>query len=258
MHSLSAALWAEWMKTRRSRVVWLAFAAFSLLPFIGGFFMVLLGNPEAAANAGLMAQKAKLLSGQADWPSFLSIICQGIAVGGMIVFGFIASWLFGREHADRTLKDILALPTPRWAIVAAKYLLFLLVGLALSAGIFGEALLVGYALNLPGGARSILISGAQTYFIAAALTIIICFPVAFFAHLGKGYLSALGFVLLSLMLAQVVAVAGAGPWFPWSVPALYAGTAGTTNQPVTAWSYVIVIATSLAGAAATFWIWQKD
>ncbi|MEV0143917.1 MULTISPECIES: ABC transporter permease [unclassified Nonomuraea] len=33
----------------------------------------------------------------------------------------IAIWLFGREFSDHTAKDLLALPTSRTAIVAAKF-----------------------------------------------------------------------------------------------------------------------------------------
>src|SRR5210317_1575427 len=100
MSDWSSALWAEWMKVRRSRVAWLTFVAFSLLPLIGGFFMILLKNPDAASNVGIMSQKAKLISGQADWPSYFDLLSQGIALGGLIVFGFLTSWIFGREHAD--------------------------------------------------------------------------------------------------------------------------------------------------------------
>jgi ABC-2 type transport system permease protein len=37
------------------------------------------------------------------------MLAQGIAIGGLFVFGFIMSWIFGREYTDRTMKDLLAL-----------------------------------------------------------------------------------------------------------------------------------------------------
>lgn len=256
MQNLAPAFWAEWMKVRRSRVTWLIFAAFFLLPFIGGFFMLLLKNPEAASNAGIVGQKAKLLSGQADWPSYFSMLSQGVALGGLIVFGFMTSWIFGREHADRTLKDLLALPTPRANIVLAKYMTLAGVCAVLTVSIFGVALLVGAAIGLPGWTQDVFQDFTRVYFIAGGLTILMSFPVAFFAHWGKGYLSALGFVIFSMMLAQIVAVAGYGAWFPWSIPSLYSGMAGPDHQFLTLANLSIVLATSLAGVLATLARWQ--
>ena len=255
MDKLRAALWAEWIKVRRSRVVGVTFLAFSLLPFIGGFFMILMKNPEAGKNAGIMNQKAQMLTGTADWPTFLSLITQGMAVGGLIIFGFAAAWVFGREHADRTMKDLLALPVPRGAIVLAKFLAFSFVCLAMGIGIFGEALLVGKLVEIPGWSQPVFSSFARVYFTTTFLTIALSFPVAFFAHWGKGYLSALGFVIFSMVMAQIVAVAGLGPWFPWSIPALYSNIEGAGSQigPV---SFFIVLATGAAGLAATLWRWR--
>ena len=256
MSTLTAALWAEWMKVRRSRVAWLTFVGFSILPFIGGFFMILLKNPEAASNVELLNQKAKLLSGEADWPSYFSLISQGVALGGLIIFGFLTSWIFGREYADRTLKDLLALPTPRSSLVLGKYLILFLACLTLATGIFLEALLVGYAVSLPGWTNAWFINATQVYFSTALLTILMCFPVAFFAHWGKGYLAALGFVIFSMIMAQVVAAAGLGMWFPWSIPALYSGMAGVEYQVLNFWNISIVALTSLAGVLATLGRWK--
>lgn len=257
MNNLFAAFWAEWMKVRRSRVVLVTFLAFSLLPLIGGFFMILMKDPQAAKDAGIMGQKAEMLTGTADWPTFLSFISQGIAVGGLIVFGFVTSWIFGREHADRTLKDLLALPTGRGAIVLAKYLAFTLVCVSMTIGIFGEALLVGKLVVIPGWTREVFSSFAKIYFISALLTIVLSYPVAFFAHWGKGYLSALGFVMFSMILAQVLGVIGFGPWFPWSVPALYSGSAGAGQQVIPAVGFALVLITGLAGMGGTLWRWHS-
>lgn len=257
MNRLGAALWAEWIKVRRSRVVLVTFVAFSLLPLVGGFFMILMKDPEAAKKAGLMGQKAEMLTGSADWPTFLLLICQGIAIAGLIIFGFMASWIFGREHADRTLKDLLALPTSRAVIVLAKFLVFSLVCLAMGIGIYAEAWAVGKWVDIPGWTGEIFRSFTKAYFITGLLTIVLSYPVAFFAHLGKGYLSALGFVIFSMLMAQVVAVIGWGDVFPWSIPALYSGMTGTGQQTISFMSCSIVLITGLAGVAGTLWRWRS-
>jgi ABC-2 type transport system permease protein len=115
---------------------------------MAGVFMILLGNPSLAVQAGILNQKAKLLTGQPDWPSFMGMITQGVAVGGLLVFGFLTSWLFGREYADQTMKDLLALPVPRFQIMLAKFLVLAGLCLLLSVGILLEGLAIGTLLKL--------------------------------------------------------------------------------------------------------------
>ncbi len=251
MRNLAQAVTVEVLKARRSRVSIFSALGFALLPLVGGFFMIVLKDPELAQRVGLISAKARMLAGAADWPTYLELLAQALAVGGIILFGFVASWVFGREYADRTAKDLLALPTPRAAIVAAKFVVIalwsaLLVILVLLLG-FGIGALIGLAQASP----PLLLHGALTIVIAALLTIALVTPVAFFASAGHGYLAPLGFVFLMLLLAQVVAVAGWGEYFPWSIPALLA-----QGEPLGASSYVIVAATCAVGFAAT-WLWWE-
>src|SRR5699024_1298166 len=44
---------------------------------------------------------------------YINLHAQMIAVGGIFVFGFVTSWIFGREYADKTVTDLLALPYSR-------------------------------------------------------------------------------------------------------------------------------------------------
>ena len=73
------------------------------------------------ASLGLAGAKAQLAGVTADWPGYLALLGQTVAVGGFLIFGMTVIWIFGREFSDRTAKDLLALPTSRIAIVAAKF-----------------------------------------------------------------------------------------------------------------------------------------
>jgi ABC-2 type transport system permease protein len=48
MKGLRAALWAEALKARRSRMPLVTALGFCLAPLMGGFFMVVLKDPERA------------------------------------------------------------------------------------------------------------------------------------------------------------------------------------------------------------------
>ncbi len=121
MNAFLAAFWAETLKARRSRLALGITAAFLILPLVGGLFMVILKDPEQARAMGLISMKAQLAGGVADWPTFFSILLQGTAVGGVMLFSFVTAWVFGREFSDHTVKELLAIPAPRWSIVAAKF-----------------------------------------------------------------------------------------------------------------------------------------
>src|SRR4051794_27608721 len=115
-----AALWAEALKARRSKVPWLTALGFSLAPLVGGLFMIILKDPQRARSMGLISAKAQLAAGVADWPTMLSLLAQATAVGGGLLFTLVTTWVFGREFSNHMAKELLALSTSRAAIVAAK------------------------------------------------------------------------------------------------------------------------------------------
>ncbi|HEY8804824.1 MAG TPA: hypothetical protein VIM42_06915 [Clostridium sp.] len=73
---------------------------------------------------------------------------------------------------------------------------------------------------------------------------------------GRGFLSPLGFVIFTLVLAQIIAATGFGQFFPWAVPALYSKIAGETSAPLEAISCFIVVLTSCAGLISTYLWWR--
>jgi ABC-2 type transport system permease protein len=88
------------------------------------------------------------------------------------------------------------------------------------------------------------------------LTIALVTPIAFFASAGRGYLPPMGAAIMAVVLAQVVAAAGWGEYFPWSIPALYSGMAGPAYANLGVVSYLIVLFMSLAGLMATLAWWE--
>ncbi|HET9223266.1 MAG TPA: ABC transporter permease [Roseiflexaceae bacterium] len=252
-----AALWAEALKARRSKVPWLTALGFSLAPLMGGLFMVILKNPERARFWGLISAKAQLAAGVADWPTFLGLLAQATAVGGALLFTIVTTWVFGREFADRTAKNLLALPTPRAAIVSAKFAVVVLWAAILTALVYGLGLVVGVAVGLPGWSMALMWQGASNLVITAGLTLALMPPIALLASAGRGYLPPIGWAFLTTFLAQIVAVIGWGAWFPWSVPALFSELAGPRAMQLGVQSYIIVAMTLAAGLAATFAWWHS-
>jgi ABC-2 type transport system permease protein len=257
MSHFLAALWAEGLKARRSKVPWLTALGFSLAPLMGGLFMVILKDPERARSLGLVSAKAQLTAGTADWPTFLGVLAQATAVGGGMLFALVTAWVFGREFSDRTAKELLALPTPRAAIVAAKLVVIGVWGAALAVLVLAIGLGVGAAVGLPGWSWALLARATGDHAATAGLTLALMPPVALLASVGRGYLAPLGWALLTVFLAQILAAIGWGSWFPWAVPALFSGLAGPRAAQVGAHSYLLVALTFAGGLAGTFAWWQR-
>ena len=212
MRELAQALSVEMLKARRSEVLPFTVFGAALLPLVGGFFMIVLKDPELARRVGLISIKAQMLAGAADWPTYLALLAQGLAVGGIILFGFVGSWVFGREYADHTVKDLLALPMPRSKIVAAKFVLIAIWSAALVILVLLLSFGIGAIIGLAQASPEVMLHGSRGIMVAAGLTIALVTPVAFIARAGHGYLAPLGFVFLAMLLALVVAVAGDAPY----------------------------------------------
>ena len=256
MMNFAESLGTEILKARRSGLPFWTAAGFSLAPIMGGVFMIILKDPEFARRVGLLRTKAELLSGTADWPTYFGLLSQATAVGGILVFALITSWVFGREFADGTAKDFLALPTRRYSIIAAK---FVVVGVwcgLISALIYFLGLVVGMIIVLPQWSQQLAVQGTINLGVTAVLTTLLVTPVAFVASAGRGYLPPMGFAILVLVLAQVLGAAGWGPLFPWSVPALYAGLGENHGAGLDVASSIIVVLTSLTGLIGTLLWWQ--
>ncbi|MBK7428746.1 MAG: ABC transporter permease [Saprospiraceae bacterium] len=249
-------LYAELIKLKNANIVWLSFIAFGLAPVMGAVFILIMRDPDALANAGALSLKIEAMGIKPDWNAYLGILTQAIGVGGVLVFGFVASWIFGREYTDGTVKDLLSLPSSRSSILNAKFIIYIFwcVGLCISNLLTG--LILGYFLQFPSLNMTETLNHLAIYFNTAFLTIIIGTPIAFFALRGKGYMGALGFVALTLVIAQIIGASGYGSFFPWAVPGLYSGISQEYKASLNAFSYGIVFLTGLIGYIATIFYWR--
>ena len=254
-------LLVEFQKARRSKTIWITALAFSLVTFIGGLFMYILQDPERARRLGLVGAKAQIFGGSADWPSFFNLDVLLISVGGMIIFGFIFVWIFGLEFSDKTVYDMLALPTSRLTIVIAKMITAACWSLALILLVFLLMLGIGLVLQLPDWSTATTMNGFRLLLGTGSLTIILCIPFAMVSSVARGYLPAVGCIFLTLILGQVINQLGNGQYFPWTIPMLYSGAAealtGKTAEPLGPVSYSLVGAVGIISLIITGAWWRS-
>ncbi|MEV5410898.1 ABC transporter permease [Thermopolyspora sp. NPDC052614] len=251
------AIWAELLKVRRSKLSWISVLAFTIAPAVGGLFMFVLQDPSRAASFGLIAGKAQFSGATGDWPGHFALLGQMVSIAGLLVFGMIVIWMFGREFSDRTAKDLLALPTARESIVLAKFAVALVWCLLLTVQLCVLGFVFGAALGLSGWSAAVAMSGFSRILVAAFLTVLLVTPFGFAAGLGRGYLAAVGVMFATLALAQVIAALGHGAYFPWAVPALLTQIAAETQEAPGAIGYALVVAVGVAGVLGTAFWWRR-
>ena len=250
---LGQVLAAEAIKLRRTKITWLSWLAFSVMPLVDGLFMWIVKQPRRAAELGLLGRKAQFAGVTADWASYLGLLLQTTGIGGMILVSVIASYVFGREYSEGTAKNLIVLPVGRHWFVAAKLVIVLLWFAALTASLIAEGFVVGWLLGLPGGSPELAVASVGNIFLASLVAWVPVPVVAWIATLGRGYLAPLGFAVFVLVLGNVLGATGWGKWFPWSIVPLFAGVAGPRAETLAAGSLVVLVLTSLAGVVATVW-----
>jgi len=257
MKSLHATLVTEFMKLRRSKILWITIVLFIFIPLMMSLMFFLQKHPEISEKLGIIGTKATMLRlGKADWPTYFGFLTQVMAGIGLMGFGFVASWVFGREYADRTIKDILALPVLRSYIVISKLIVIALWCILLILLFFVSGIVFGQLINISGWSVEIIIEQTKTYWITALLTLLLCTPVAFFASYSRGYLLPMGFVIFTLIMANFIGLVGLGPYFPWAIPGLFSVPAGTEGMQLTIASYMLLLFTSILGLLGTIAWWR--
>lgn len=254
MKDLNNAFWIETRKVLRSRMPFFTLIGFLLLPLACAFLMVVYKDPTFARDIGLISAKANLVGGTADWPFYLNMFAQGTAIGSIILFSLVLTWVFGREFSDGTLKDLLAVPITRTTIILAKFIVAALWCACMAVVTYLTALFLGALIGLPLGSAQVIWHGSITMILTALLVILTVTPAAFFASIGRGYLLPMGMAFLGVILANMVAILGYGEYFPLSIPALYAGM--STNETLSFVSYAIAILTGAAGIFLTHLWWK--
>jgi ABC-2 type transport system permease protein len=251
------ALAAELVKLRRSRLPWVTVIGFTLATVVSGLFTFIAQDPDRARSLGLAGAKAQMAGVTADWPGYLALLGQAVAVGGFLVYGMTVIWVFGREFSDRTVKDLLALPTSRVAVVAAKFAVAAAWSGALAAyaGLLGLA--VGAALRLPGWSAGVVGAGIGRMLATAGLTILVVTTLGLAASVGRGYLAAVGALFVLLFVTQILAALGYGHVFPYAVPGVVSGVAGPDQPAVGATGYALVVLVAVLSTTATALYWRN-
>ncbi|WNS42394.1 ABC transporter permease [Paenibacillus sp. MMS20-IR301] len=244
MKQFQSALWVETLKLRRSRLFWISLATSVLLPvMIGLVFSGWLGSQDS-------------FEGEINLTGYLKELGIILSMGGLIGFGFVFSWIFGREYSDRTVKDMLALPLSRYGTAAAKLIVAAALCAVLALIMFLTGCMTAWLVRLDGWSLGNITSGFGNYALISLMVICLSVPVAWMASTGRGYLPPLGFVLLTIVAAQFGGALGIVEYIPWAIPGLRSGASGEEQTHLQMLSLVLPYLTGGIGLIGTLAWWR--
>ncbi|WP_321422863.1 ABC transporter permease [uncultured Methanobacterium sp.] len=256
MKGLYAGIWAETLKVRRSKIFRITLMAFSAIGILMGLMVLVTKYPALVGQSTIASAKSALFKD--DWHSYFEILLQIILGFGIIGFGMVSSWVFGREYVDRTETDLLSLPIHRSTIVMSKFIIIIIWCLLLALTLFVVGILTGMAVNITGWSFETTYHYFIVFIESSILTILVCTPVAFIASFSRGYLAPIGYVIATLFITNIIPISIPSiiPYIPWAIPALGTGLLGPNFSYPGIISYIILFSTCIFGIIGTVAWWR--
>lgn len=251
---MKAAVRVEGRKLTKSRVPLVAGLLLGLLlPSMGlGFYSVALRG-----GTGILADKAASFLVAEGWVGYLRLVDQIAAVAAFLGFGVVVAWVFGREHSDRTFAALFSLAVSRTSIAAAKFSVLIAWAVLVSTAV----VLVSLALGVVSGVGSLqderLLPELLRLFSITVGASLLALTMALVASWGRGYLPAVGALIVIIAVSQMAVLFGTGAWFPYAIPGLMAVVGGVGAPTVTPLQMALVPLTALAGVMATLLWWRN-
>ena len=252
------AIATEFMKLRRSKIVWLSFLVYVFFALMAWFVLWIVKNPGAAQGLGIIGQKANFASMgvAADWQGLFTFFEELGIAGGWIICSILVIFVFGREYVEGTAKNMLALPLARAYFVWAKLCVILLWFILLTAFLLVESVLIGGILGLGPLPEGLILREGGNLLLAALLVFALQPLVAWVTVASGGYLAPFGYTIATLLVANLMIRTEWARWIPWSIVAVLSGMAGPRQADVLFGSGLVLALTFVVGATATI-LWLR-
>jgi len=236
---MNAALATELAKFARSTVV----RATTIMMVLG--IALICSSMLLAVGTASPQMTAKLgpLADPGGWVGYFGAAAQVTSAASLLGCGVVLSWITG----------LFALPVARPTIAAAKLIVYSIWAVVMSLALLLALVVFGFAFGLgPLTLDALPAMGRQI--VLAMLTAAIASPAAWAATLGRSVLAGIGTAIGILVLSQVAVVAGAGGWFPFTAPALWAVSNGSQVSPL---QLALVIPLVAISCALTLRTWRR-
>lgn len=237
------ALTAEIAKLKRASLPWWTIVAVLVGPSLSNVFAT-----------AVEAEAARL-----SWSDFFGL--GSMAMGtwyGILLFGLVAAFVFGREYAEGVAPNMLTVPTRREYFVLAKFIVLgVWVAVLTALSVVAQAAWATL-LGLDGFAWSAVWAGVGDVFTVALLIFLTLPLVALVAVVSRGVFAPMIFSAFGFSAGMIGGIAGWGDWLPWAMPTAIGGTfmgpaVAIPVPELTTASWAIAASCFVIGTAAVMW-----
>ena len=256
---------AEFKKLRRSRaVMWtfvalLAFAGISLAiaPYISGEE----GSASLTEAGGMWKQAVEAGIYDDTWKAGLHQLPMAMTSGlALLLFAFVAAYVFGHEFKERTMVSALTTPVRREYLVASK---MVVLGAWLAA--LTLFMLIAHIIDLllmgaPSGFAWPLIFGALGDSMLVTFMLYLTMPIfALLAIWGRGYLRPMLGAVVLLGMGNGLATTDLSRYYPINMPLHIYGTSWMPipQSELNAGSWAALVGVFVVGLAGTIWYMNR-
>ncbi|MCZ8520903.1 MULTISPECIES: ABC transporter permease [Paenibacillus] len=176
---------------------------------------------------------------------------------GTLLYGVITAYLFHREYAEDTLKNLLTVPVPRGNLMVSKLILLFFWIMVLTLTAWGLTLLAGLLAGAEGLHEEVLLRSLKQYAAGGSLLFLLSTPTMFVTLLFRNYVPTIIFTSVVTMGNVALANREYKALFPWSAVHVIASGGEAGAYPISS-SYLAIVLTSLAGFLAALVYFKRE
>jgi ABC-type transport system involved in multi-copper enzyme maturation permease subunit len=233
----------------------LAFAGVSLAvaPYLGSEE----GNASLAEAGGMWKQAVEAGIYDDTWKAGLHQLPMAMTSGlALLLFAFVAAYLFGHEFKERTMVSALTTSVRREYLVASKMVVLGAWLAALTLFMLVAHIVDLLLLGAPSGFEWSLVFGALGDSMLVTFMLYLVMPLfALLAMWGRGYLRPMLGAVVLMGMGNGLATTDISRYFPTNMPLHIYGTSWMPIAPagLNAGSWTVLLGVFAAGLAGTIW-----
>lgn len=181
-----------------------------------------------------------------------------ILIFGLIVYTVFASYLFGREYTENTLKTILTIPVSKSALLISKFLTLIIWCVSLSILSWFFCLIVGILANASELSIIVILSSLFECSFGTLLLVLMLSPIVFITIWTKGIVIPVITSATIVMFNAALTNENIGALFPWtSIYLVASNRILETGYPVML-SVSLILFTIIVGFSLCFYYFNKE
>lgn len=179
-----------------------------------------------------------------------------ILVIGVPLYGVVTAYLFNREYAEDTLKNLLTIPVSRMNFLLSKCILLFMWIMVLAFVSWSLTFIFGLLGQFDGLSNSLFVESFQKAMVGGVLSFILISPIMLFAIVTKNYVPPIILSILATLLNVMSGQSEHRDLFPWAAAGDIANKTMLATYPPE-YSYIVIAATSLIGFIGTIVYFNK-